>query len=102
MKPGNKSFSQLVKAIDRGIIIDGALGPHSGNIPNGDYSVGVNPGLYVENGEIVGRVKDAMVAGNVYETLKDVMEVGDTLHPSAWGAWVPAILCDNVSVATKN
>ncbi|MGB8656512.1 MAG: TldD/PmbA family protein [Candidatus Zixiibacteriota bacterium] len=102
IQPGNKSFSQLVKAIDRGMIIDGALGPHSGNIPNGDYSVGVNPGLYVENGEIVGRVKDAMVAGNVYETLKDVIEVGDALHPSAWGAWVPAILCDNVSVATKN
>jgi PmbA protein len=102
MKPGNKSFSQLVKSIDRGIIIEGALGPHSGNIPNGDYSVGVNPGLYVENGEIIGRVKDAMVAGNVYETLKHVVDVGDTLHPSFMGAWVPAILCDHVSVATKH
>ena len=101
MKPGNKSFSQIVKSIDRGIIIEGALGPHSGNIPNGDYSVGVNPGLYVENGEIIGRVKDAMVAGNVYETLKHVIDVGDTLHSSFMGSWVPAILCENVSVATK-
>ena len=102
IKPGNKSFSQMVRSINRGIILEGALGPHSGNIPNGDYSVGVCPGLYVENGEIVGRVKDAMVAGNIYETLKNVVDIGDKLYPCSDGAWVPAILCDNVSVATKN
>jgi PmbA protein len=102
IQPGDKSFSQLVKSMDRGIILEGALGPHSGNIPNGDYSVGVSPGLYVEKGEIVGRLKDAMVAGNVYQTLKQVVDVGDTLYPSYWGSWIPPILCDDVSVATKN
>ena len=102
VKPGNKSFADLVKSMDRGIIIESALGPHSGNIPNGDYSIGANPALYVENGEIVGRVKDAMVAGNVYETLKNVVDVGDTLYPSHDNAWVPVILCGDVSVATKN
>ncbi|TET45393.1 TldD/PmbA family protein [candidate division TA06 bacterium] len=102
MEPGKKSFSDLVKSIDRGIILEGALGAHSGNIPNGDFSIGVSPGLYVENGEIVGRVKDAMVAGNIYEMLKQVVDIGDTLYPS-WGtAWLPPILCDNVSVTTKN
>ena len=102
IEPGKKSFSELVGLIDRGIILEGALGAHSGNIPNGDFSVGVSPGLYVENGEIVGRVKDAMVAGNIYEMLKQVVDIGDTLYPS-WGtAWLPPILCDNVSVATKN
>jgi PmbA protein len=102
IKPGKKSFSEMVKSIDRGMIIEGALGAHSGNIPHGDYSVGLSPGLYVENGEIVGRVKDAMVAGNVYETLKHIVEVGDTLYPSFAGAWLPAILFDNMSIATKN
>lgn len=101
IKPGNKSFSEMVKSIDRGIIIEGVLGPHSGNIPNGDYSVGVSPGLYVENGEIIGHVKDAMVAGNIYETLKHVVDIGDTLYPSFLGGWVPAILFDNISIATK-
>lgn len=101
IKPGNKSFPELVRSMDRGIILEGAMGAHSGNISNGDYSVGVNPGLYVENGEIMGRLKDAMVAGNVYETLKHVIDIGDTLYPSFMESWVPAILCDNVSVATK-
>jgi PmbA protein len=101
IKPGNVSFRDLVKLIDRGVIMEGALGAHSGNIPNGDYSVGANPGLYVENGEIVGRLKGAMVAGNIYESLKHVVDIGDTQHHSSFGGWLPAILLDNVSVATK-
>jgi PmbA protein len=100
IKPGKKSFSELVKSIDRGIILEGVLGAHSGNIPNGDYSVGVSPALYVEKGEVLGRVKDAMVAGNVYETLKHVVDVGDTLYPSFSG-WMPAVIFDDVSVMTK-
>ena len=101
VRPGTASLEKLIGMIDRGIIVEGALGAHSGNIPNGDYSVGVSPGLYVENGEILGRVKDAMVAGNIYQTLRDVVELGDTLYPSFGGAWVPPLLCDGVSVATK-
>jgi PmbA protein len=102
IKPGNRSFAELVNSIDKGIIVEGALGAHSGNIPNGDYSIGANPGIYVENGEIVGRVKDVMVAGNIYETLQQVIAIEDTLHYSPLSGWMPAILCDHVSVATKS
>ncbi len=97
--PGGDSFWDLIRSIDRGLVMEGALGAHSGNIPNGDYSVGANPGIYVENGEIVGRVKGAMVAGNIYETLKNVAGVGDTIYYASFGGWAPAILFDGVSVA---
>jgi len=97
---GNKSFKELVKSIDRGIIIEGALGAHSGNIPNGDLSIGANPALYIENGEILGQVKDVMVAGNIYEMFKNVIDVSDTLYFSYSGL-MPAILFDDVSVSTK-
>ena len=97
---GNKSFKELVKSIDRGIIIEGALGAHSGNIPNGDLSIGANPALYVENGEILGQVKDVMVACNIYELFKNVIDISDTLYFS-YSGMMPAILFDNVSVATK-
>lgn len=99
-KTGNKSFKELVKSIDRGIIIEGALGAHSGNIPNGDLSIGANPALYVENGQILGQVKDVMVACNIYELFKNVIDVSDTLYHSYSGL-MPAILFDNVNVATK-
>ncbi|MCL0064069.1 TldD/PmbA family protein, partial [Dehalococcoidia bacterium] len=101
IKPGDKSLSELIKSIDCGIIIAGVLGAHSGNIPNGDFSMGLSPGLYVENGEIVGNVKDAMVAGNIYEVMKNVLAIEDTLYPAMMGTF-PAILFDSVSVATKS
>ena len=101
IKPGDKSLLELIGSMDRGIIIAGVLGAHSGNIPNGDFSMGLSPGLYVENGEIVGNVKDAMVAGNIYEVMKNVLAIEDTLYPAMMGTF-PAILFDNVSVATKS
>jgi PmbA protein len=102
IRPGAATLTRLISMMDRGIIVEGALGAHSGNIPNGDYSIGVSPGLYVEKGEIVGRIKDAMVTGNIYRTLDSVVELGDTLSPSFAGAWVPPLLCDGVSVTTRS
>ena len=101
IKPGDKSLSELIGSIDRGVIIAGVLGAHSGNIPNGDFSMGLSPGLYVEKGEIVGNVKDAMVAGNIYGVMKDVLAIEDTVYPAMMGTF-PAILLDGVSVATKS
>jgi PmbA protein len=100
IKPGEKPFTDLLRLMDRGIVIAGVMGAHSGNILNGDFSIGLSPGLYVEGGEIVGRVKDAMVAGNVFDTMNHIIELEDTLHPASGGMF-PAILFDGVSVATK-
>jgi PmbA protein len=102
IRPGMATLPQLIAMMDRGLIVEGALGAHSGNIPNGDYSIGVSPGLYVEHGRIIGRVKDAMVAGNIYQTLRNVIALGETLTPSFGGARVPPLLCDGVSVTTKS
>ena len=98
--PGEKRFEDLMRRMGKGIVIAGVMGAHSGNILNGDYSIGLSPGLYVENGEIVGRVKDAMVAGNVFDTMNHIIDLEDTLHPASGGMF-PAILFDGVSVATK-
>jgi len=97
--PGELSFNEMIKTIDRGIILEGAMGAHSGNIQNGDYSIGVDPGLYVDNGEIVGRVKDAMIAGNCYETLKNVIAVENIPHNI--GGRMPAVLVEDVSFSGK-
>ncbi len=100
IQPGEKSFRDLMRMMDQGILIAGVMGAHSGNILNGDYSIGLSPGLYVENGEILGHVKDAMVAGNIFDTMNHIIELEDTLHPASGGMF-PAILFDGVSVATK-
>jgi PmbA protein len=98
LKPGDKSFSDLIRSMDRGIMVAGVLGAHSGNILNGDFSMGLAPAIYVENGEIVGRVKDAMAAGNIYETLKEGVVLEDTAHPT-YGGNFPSALLDRVNLA---
>ncbi|MDH4210262.1 MAG: TldD/PmbA family protein [candidate division WOR-3 bacterium] len=100
IKPGNTEFWQLVEKIDRGIVVCGALGADSGNISNGDFSIGPSPGLYVEKGEIVGRIKDAMIAGNLYSVMKRVVDIENQLHP-AYTGYYPAVLFDEMHIATK-
>jgi PmbA protein len=100
VRPGDKSFGDLLREMGSGVVVAGVLGAHSGNILNGDYSIGLSPGLWVENGEIAGHVKDAMVAGNVYTDLKNVVAVGNRQHDAYMGRF-PALLLDGVSFATR-
>jgi PmbA protein len=100
--PGDASFENMIASMERGVIVFGVLGAHSGNILNGDFSVGLNPGYYVEDGRILGRVKDGMIAGNAYETLSRVVSVEDTLHQSMMGGRYPSIVLDDVSVAARS
>jgi len=100
IEPGTQSFEEMVHSVDKGIIIAEALGGHSGNIPNGDFSIGVSPALYIEKGEIIGHVKDVMAAGNIYSTLNNIVAIENTLHPSPGGTF-PALLFDNVHLTAK-
>ena len=95
---GEKTFYELVKEMGTGIIVFGALGAHSGNIPNGDFSIGLAPGLYVENGRIVGKAKDTMVTGNIYDIMTRAVAVGCESNPVFGNN--PPVLFDGVDVAS--
>ncbi len=100
IEPGELSFTELLRELKEGVVVGGALGAHSGNILNGDYSIGLSPGLWVENGEIAGHVKDSMIAGNVYEDLHRVVALGSRLEPASMGRF-PALLLDDLSFSTR-
>ncbi len=74
--PGDTSFDDMVAGTKRGVIIEQTLGSGQSNVLAGEFSVNLDLGFLVENGKIVGRVKDCMVAGNVYEVLKKVEALG--------------------------
>jgi len=90
----------MIAGIDEGIIVHSTMGAHSGNILNGDYSVGVSSGFMIKNGVITGRVKDCMLSGNAYETLNNVSEIESVCH-NMGAQKMPAILFDGVSVTGK-
>ncbi len=98
--PGEHSLEQMIAGIDRGIIVQGLMGGHSGNILNGDYSVGVSTGFYIENGVLKGRVKDCLLSGNIYDTLNRIAALESSCHNLGYYN-VPAILFDPVKVTGK-
>jgi PmbA protein len=69
---GTVSNENMIKNTKQGIIIYSLLGVGQGNIINGDFSNNVELGFYIENGEIVGRIKDVMIAGNAFECLERI------------------------------
>ena len=58
-------------------------------------------GYNVENGEIVGRVKDTMIAGNVYQVLKGLRGIGQETRWVGGTVQTPHLYCSGVSVTTK-
>ena len=81
----------------RGLFIKQLLGFGQGNLANGDFSANVALGFVIENGEIVGRLKNAMVAGNIFDLL-----MGDVRISSDVDAQLrqPYLLVPNVSVVS--
>ena len=104
VEPGEegRSFQELVQELEEGLIVDQVLGLGQGNVISGEFSNNVAVGFYVRKGEVLGRVKNTMIAGNVYELLKDhLIELGS--EPE----WVygllksPPLLIDGVSVVSR-
>lgn len=71
IEPGKIPRDEMIKNIEEGIIVDDLMGAGQGNNLNGEFSMSVALGYKIEKGEIVGRVKDVMVAGNVFELMHE-------------------------------
>jgi PmbA protein len=101
LKEGNALFSDMVKDIKEGIIVDQVLGLGQGNVISGAFSNNVQLGFKIENGKIVGRVKNVMISGNAIEELKNIVALG---NKSKWveGKYkFPHIYLKSLSVSTK-
>ena len=67
---------------------------------SGEFSINIDLGYRVRNGQIVGRVKDTMVAGNVYQALKQIVELG---NDADWNGWyyTPSVIVEGLSATGK-
>ncbi|MEN6372709.1 MAG: TldD/PmbA family protein [Armatimonadota bacterium] len=101
IQAGDTSLEDMIKGVEYGLLVDQTLGAWAGNARGGDFSGNVHYGLKIENGELVGRVKDVMVAGNVFEGLKNIGTIENISHRQSGGRWIPHILFSGLSVATR-
>ncbi|RKZ32368.1 hypothetical protein DRQ33_06020 [bacterium] len=101
VSPGDKSISSIIEGIPEGIMVESVLGLGQGNILSGAFSNPLATAFKIENGEVIGRVKNAAIAGNVYENLKEITAISsDTKW--IYGVYsIPYIRLDNISVIGK-
>ena len=98
---GKTSVDDLIAGIEEGIIVDQVLGAGQSNVLAGEFSVNIDLGYKVEQGKIVGRVKDTMVAGNIFEAFSNLVDLSDRPEWVGGSAYVPHILFAKLGVAAR-
>lgn len=98
--PGGKTGEQMLNEIDDGLIIYYLQGAHSSNPVSGEFSVVATPAWKIKKGEITHCSRGVMLAGNIFEVLKNVSLVGS--NERQMGQTItPWIQVENVRVIGK-
>lgn len=101
IEPSDTSFEDLLASMEEGVLINNLSGLHSGaNTVSGDFSVAAN-GFYVKDGKVQYPVNLMTIAGNFYQLLKDVKEIGSDLTFPLSPVGSPSLLIKSLSVTVE-
>ena len=99
---GDMSYDDMIKDMEEGVVVQRLLGAGQGNVLAGDFNANVLLGYRVSHGEIIGRIKNTMIAGNSYDVLNNLAAIGNKARWLGGRIRTPALYCRGVSVsATK-
>jgi len=102
IEKGDTPVADMIAGIKHGVLIEDVLGLGQGNIISGAFSNPVALGYKIENGEIVGRVKDISIADNIYDLLKEVSAVSQEQMWVYNEILAPYILVPEMNVVAKS
>jgi PmbA protein len=101
LAPGAARFEETLGGIREGLLVYECTDGGQSDVLAGDVALNVSSGFRIVNGKAAGRVKDTVIAGNVYDMFKDVAAVGDTVRDL--GAYhVPFVMFSGLKVATRD
>lgn len=98
---GEEVFQKLLKGENECLVVHQVLGAGQSNPYNGDFQLGVSLGYLARNGEIVGRVKDVSIAGNVFDLFRDSLVWISKEREWEGAYYLPYICLDKVSVTSS-
>ncbi len=98
---GATPLKEMIAGIDKGLLVDGVLGLGQGNVISGAFSNPVALAFKIEKGEIVGRVKDVSIAGNVYDLLQNIQAVSRETQWVYSSFSLPYLLLPEMNVVAK-
>ncbi|RKZ30251.1 hypothetical protein DRQ36_06170 [bacterium] len=101
IRAGNTPKDDIIGSVENGILVESVLGLGQGNIISGTFSNPFGTVFKIENGRLVGRVKDGTIAGNIYEDLKEITAISDK-QELVWGSYLaPYMRVDTLTVTGK-
>ncbi len=102
IEKGDKTLDEMISTIDKGILIVDLQGLHAGlNSVSGDFSLAAS-GYEIENGKIKRPINQITVAGNFFEVIKNIEEIGNDLKfglPSNAYIGSPSLKIKSLSIA---
>jgi PmbA protein len=98
VQPGEGTLPDLIATLENGLVVDQMLGGGAGI--SGEFSVNVDLGYRVHRGEIIGRVKDTMVSGNVYTALKHLVKLGGDADWNG-SCYTPSLIVEGLSITGR-
>ena len=97
--PGDKSYDELIKELDNGIIISECHSFHAGiNYQTGDISL-QSDGFLVENGKITRALDMIILQTNLFDIFSNVLEVGNDLKEFSRCSSGVSLLLDNITIS---
>ena len=98
--PGTKSPEELLDEVNDGLLVSYLQGAHSSNPVSGEFSVVATPAWKIHKGKIEKASRGVMLAGNIFELLKNVTVAGN--NERKMGQLVaPWLLVESVKVIGK-
>jgi TldD protein len=82
IQPGDLSFEELTSMLGNGLYILDAKG---GETAGENFTFGAQYGYLVKDGKVKGMVRDINISGNLYETLKNIIALGNDFVLSKTG-----------------
>lgn len=102
VEPGSTPLAEMISGIKEGVFIERLMGAWAGNPFAGQVSGNIHIGFKIENGEITGRIKNAMASVSVFEAFRDQLgALSLETEVASSGLILPYILLNGVSVSTK-
>lgn len=101
LSTGSESVTTTRKSIDRGLIVFDSMGAWAGNPYSGNVSGTISLGLLIENGEVVGRVKDCMFSINSFKHFKDHLIATSCETKEDGSSTYPYVTLDEVVISTQ-
>ncbi len=100
VRPGSKTQDELISGMSKGLLVTNIMGAHTINPISGDFSIGFS-GFLIENGDITRPVRGMTLAGNIFDILNHIDEIGSDImfFPHSGSIGSPSILIFGLSVS---